>query len=180
MTSSPNPLPSPPPGAQPLALTCPDPAALDELAAALAPVLVAGDLVLLFGDLGAGKTTLTQVLARALGVGPEQYVASPSFALLHEYSGRLPVYHMDLYRLRDEDDVEAAGLVDYLDRQGVVLIEWPQRLGALTPADRLEIHFRVAEDGTRQLTLKPRGQSWYHRLARVADYLAESRSRDRD
>lgn len=177
MTSS-NPLPSPPPGAQPLVLTCADQTALAELAAALAPVLAAGDLVLLFGDLGAGKTTLTQVLARALGVGPEQYVASPSFALLHEYRGRLPVYHMDLYRLRDEDDVEAAGLVEYLDRQGVVLIEWPQRLGDLTPADRLEIHFQVLADGTRQLTLVPWGPAWPSRLARVATHLTESNGRD--
>ena len=151
---------------------CPAPERLAALADILAAVLAPGDVVFLKGELGAGKTTLTQHLARALGVGEEQYVASPSFALLHEYKGRLPVYHMDLYRLRDEEDVEAAGLLEYLEEQGVTIIEWPERLGSLTPAHRLNIHIQVAPDGTRQLTLQPWGEDWQQKLRRIRDPLA--------
>lgn len=158
-------------------LACPAPEGLTALVAALAAVLTPGDVLFLQGDLGAGKTTLTQYLALALGVGPEQYVASPSFALLHEYSGRLPVYHMDLYRLRDEEDVEAAGLLEYLEQQGVTIIEWPERLGTLAPADRLVIDLQVEPDGTRRLTLEPHGQSWRQKLDHVAQTLTVPRGR---
>ncbi|MBV5317034.1 MAG: tRNA (adenosine(37)-N6)-threonylcarbamoyltransferase complex ATPase subunit type 1 TsaE [Desulfobulbaceae bacterium] len=153
-------------------MACPAPEGLIALVAALAEVLAPGDVLFLQGELGAGKTTLTQYLARALGVGPEQYVASPSFALLHEYSGRLPLYHMDLYRLSDEEDVEAAGLLEYLEQQGVTVIEWPERLGTFTPADRMVIHLQVEPDGTRRLTLEPHGQQWRQKLGHVAQNLA--------
>lgn len=152
-------------------VTCAAPEELTALAEALAEVLAPGDVVLLQGELGAGKTTLTQYLAVALGVGPEQYVASPSFALLHEYSGRIPMYHMDLYRLRDEEDVEDAGLLDYLEHQGVAIVEWPERLGTLTPADRLEVDIQVEPNGNRCLTFEPHGQPWRQKLTRVAKTL---------
>lgn len=147
---------------------CPDPEGLASLAEALAAVLAPGDVVFLQGELGAGKTTLTQHLARALGVGADQYVSSPSFALLHEYSGRLPVYHMDLYRLGDAEDVEAAGLPDYLEQQGVTLIEWPDRLGSLSPDSRLDIRLEILSEGGRQIILAPRGESWRQKIGRVA------------
>ena len=95
-------------------------------------------------------------------------MASPSFALLHEYSGRLPVYHMDLYRLRDEEDVEAAGLLEYLEHQGVTIIEWPERLGSLAPADRLALRILIEPDGTRRLTLQPWGESWQQKLCSIS------------
>ncbi len=152
-------------------MTCATPEELTALAEALGEVLAPGDVLLLQGELGAGKTTLTQHLAVALGVGQEQYVASPSFALLHVYCGRLPIYHMDLYRLRDAEDVEDAGLLDYLEQQGVAIVEWPERLGALTPADRLDIDIQVAPNGTRCLTLMPHGQSWRQKLAQVTKTL---------
>jgi tRNA threonylcarbamoyladenosine biosynthesis protein TsaE len=154
------------------AFTCSAPETMSCLADALAAALHPGDTVLLQGELGAGKTTLAQYLARSLGVGEDQYVASPSFALLHEYHGRLPLYHMDLYRLGDEEDVEAAGLADYLEERGVCLIEWPNRLGSLTPADRLEIRIAFLPDGARLLTLIPHGESWRNRLIRVAAQIA--------
>lgn len=153
-----------------LAWTCFSPDRLVDLAGALAAEVAPGDVILLEGPLGAGKTTLTQYLARALGVGAEQYVASPSFALLHEYSGRLPVYHMDLYRLADEEEVEAAGLPEYLEQQGVAIVEWPDRLGTLVPAVRLAIHIQIeAEDQTRRrLVLEPWGTAWRLKLGRIA------------
>jgi tRNA threonylcarbamoyladenosine biosynthesis protein TsaE len=151
-----------------LVVTCACAEDLLPLAAALAEVLVAGDVLLLSGGLGAGKTTLTQALAKALGVGDDQYVSSPSFALVHEYVGRLPMVHMDLYRLDDEEDVEAAGLPDFFDRSAVCVVEWPDRLGGLVPEERLEILIEHQPPAARRLHLVPRGSSWQQRLERLA------------
>ncbi len=96
------------------------------LAAEFAATLKAGDAVALRGPLGAGKTLFAGGVARALGyTGP---VSSPSYALVHEYEGRIPVYHMDLYRLAPGADWEEIGLSHYLDGKGICLIEWPERL----------------------------------------------------
>lgn len=130
----------------------------------LAPLLMSGDVLLLYGDLGAGKTTFVQYLAQALGVDEDQYVSSPSFALLHEYTGNMPIFHMDLYRLTDEEEVEAAGLSEYFDSPGLILVEWPQRLATLLPDTRLEIHINIQEDQSRDLILRPIGQSWQQRI----------------
>lgn len=142
------------------------------MAEALAAVLEPGDLLLLRGELGAGKTTLTQALAHALDVGADQYVASPSFALLHEYTGRLPIFHMDLYRLHGEDDVDAAGLLDYFERPGICVVEWPDRLGSLTPDDRLDIDIELAPLDARRFLLAPAGASWQKRIEQVGEHLS--------
>ena len=155
-----------------LIMTCRAVEELRPLAVALASVLEAGDIVLLQGELGAGKTTLTQFLAQALGVGTDQYVASPSFALMHEYSGRLPVFHMDLYRLGGEEDVELAGLPDFFEQRGVCVVEWPDRLGSLTPDDRLDIHIEQAPSAIRRFTLTPRGLVWRQKMDRMAESLS--------
>lgn len=152
-------------------LVCSDPESLEPLARALAAVVRPGDVLLLHGPLGAGKTTFTQVLARALGVGEDQYVSSPSFALLHEYQGRLPLAHMDLYRLADEEEVEEAGLLDLLAEDRLCLIEWPERLGSLTPAARLDMYLEPVANGGRDLTLVAHGADWQQRLAEVAAQL---------
>lgn len=130
--------------------------------------LKVGDILLLNGDLGAGKTTLTQCIAEKLGVPDDQYVSSPSFALLHEYRGSLPVYHMDFYRLADEEDIETAGLVEYIEQQGVSIIEWPDRLGYLCPEKYLEIIFKVQSTEIRGITLCPFGEDWQKRAAVIA------------
>jgi len=96
------------------------------IAAAFAATLRPGDVVALHGPLGAGKTLFSRGVARALGYeGP---VSSPSYALVHEYEGRVPVYHMDLYRLAPGSDWEEIGLAHYLDGAGICLVEWPERL----------------------------------------------------
>lgn len=148
---------------------------LPGLTCVLAAVLAPGDVVFLCGQLGAGKTTFTQHLARALGVGEEEYVSSPSFALLHEYHGRLPVYHLDLYRLGNEEDVEDAGLLEAFDQQGVAVIEWPDRLGTLAPTDRLEVHLAILSDDKRILTLEPVGSVWHEKSKELARLLAASK-----
>jgi tRNA threonylcarbamoyladenosine biosynthesis protein TsaE len=132
-----------------------------------------GDVILLHGDLGAGKTTLTQAVAQGLDVPPDQYVTSPSFALLHEYRGRMPLYHMDCYRLAGEDDVEGAGLMDYIGGPGLTVIEWPDRLGSLQPGKRLDLTLRVTGATGRVLEFVPRGASWEQRIRQL---LAELQS----
>ncbi len=127
-----------------------------------------GDVLLLQGDLGAGKTTLTGWIARGLGVPAKYHVTSPSFALLHEYPGRLPLFHMDCYRLAGEDDVEAAGLAEYMTADGVCVVEWPDRLGSLRPDDYLEIELRMVNEEQREATLKPHGRAWRERLPQLA------------
>lgn len=95
------------------------------LGARFAQQLSAGDVVLIRGDLGVGKTTFVRGLVR--GLGAEDHVSSPTFVLVHEYSGNVPVAHIDLYRLAGGSDVETIGLEDYLDGRRVVLVEWPDR-----------------------------------------------------
>jgi len=126
-----------------------------------------GDVILLYGDLGAGKTTLTQAIARGLLVSEDQYVTSPTFGLMHEYSGRIPLYHMDFYRLFGEDDIEGAGLMDYIGGAGLAVIEWPDRLGSLCPADRLEITLTMTREAERRFRFKPCGLSWQTRMEQL-------------
>lgn len=124
--------------------------------------LKAGDTIFLFGELGAGKTTLTQGIARGLGVSKKEYVRSPSFTLVNEYSGRVPVYHIDLYRIDSSDELENLGLEEIFSGQGVAIVEWAEKLftgsalsAPLPGIDRwLEIHFTIEEDESRKLDLK--------------------------
>lgn len=135
---------------------------LSRFAGALAPVLEAGDVLLLYGELGAGKTTFSRLLAAALGV-PGDEAASPSFALVHEYRGRLPLYHMDLYRLSGPDEVEDAGLLEYFAPSALTLVEWPERLGAWLPASHLALRLVQDPPGLVNLTLSPHGAAWLRR-----------------
>lgn len=126
-----------------------------------------GDVMLLHGDLGAGKTTLTQAIAVGLDVPADQYVTSPSFALLHEYPGRVALFHIDCYRLSGEDDVEGAGLVDYIGSPGLTVIEWPDRLGSFTPTERLDLTLRAINENERICILEPHGSSWTTRIDKM-------------
>ncbi|MCW5206746.1 tRNA (adenosine(37)-N6)-threonylcarbamoyltransferase complex ATPase subunit type 1 TsaE [Desulfobulbus sp. F5] len=132
-----------------ITLFLPDLAATAELGRQLGRKAKNGDVILLYGGLGVGKTTLTQAIAAGLEVSPDQYVSSPSFALLHEYRGRLPLFHLDCYRLAGEEDMEGAGLAEYIGRTGLTVIEWPERLGSLRPAERLDIFLKIDKESGR-------------------------------
>jgi len=96
-----------------------------------------GDLLCLWGDLGAGKTQLAKGIARGLDVGAT--VNSPTFILMNEYAGRLPLFHVDLYRLVDAADALAGGVIDDRQIEGVTVVEWPDRMGDVLPARRLDV-----------------------------------------
>lgn len=122
-----------------------------------------GDVICLDGDLGAGKTTLTQAIAQGLEVPADEYVTSPSFAILHEYQGRIPLYHMDFYRLTDAADIQDLGLDEYLFLSGLAVLEWCERAGDLVPATRLKITMTTLPDESRLLTCDPGVGSWQER-----------------
>lgn len=113
-----------------------------------------GDVICLDGDLGAGKTALSQAIARGLGVPETCYVTSPSFAILHEYQGRIPMYHMDFYRLQDSGEVEDLGFDEYFYLAGLTVIEWSIRAVDLLPDERLILVITQSDDLSRTVTLK--------------------------
>ncbi|MFH1138907.1 MAG: tRNA (adenosine(37)-N6)-threonylcarbamoyltransferase complex ATPase subunit type 1 TsaE [Pseudomonadota bacterium] len=122
------------------------------LGRALGKRLSSGTVAALRGGLGAGKTTLTQGLAEGLGVPPETPVVSPSFSLALEYEGRIELYHLDLYRL-EEDDFFDSGLDEYWFRPGVTVIEWAEKIDRRLPASRLEISLTVLPGGGRRVEI---------------------------
>ena len=134
-----------------------------ELAAGLSPIAMAGDLLCLWGELGAGKTVFAKGFGRGLGVAGT--ISSPSFVLMAEYPARLPLFHLDLYRLADAGDVIGGGLLDERQAEGVTLIEWPDRLGPALPAGRLDVRIEGAGDGERRIFLVAHGE----RAARYLD-----------
>jgi len=128
-----------------------NPEAAEAWGVALAPLIRPGDAIALFGALGAGKTTLCRGILRGLGHGGD--VASPTFPIVQAYAPpdtRLPVWHVDLYRIEDPAELEEIGL-DEARSDGVLLIEWPERLPRLWP-DTLRLNLAVASDGARALT----------------------------
>ena len=143
-----------------------------ELAAALAPHVRPGDMILLAGDLGAGKTVFAQGISRALGV--ERPVTSPTFTLIHEYDGRdLRIMHADLYRLDRLQEVLDLGIGELIDDDAVALVEWGDLAEAAFAADFLEVRFAYVEgeDDSRRVSLRPVGGPWCGRLPELQSAL---------
>lgn len=137
---------------------------------AVAGVLRPGDVVSLTGDLGAGKTTLVQGAAEGLGV--TQPVLSPTFTLIREYEGRLPIHHMDVYRLDSLQDVVDLGFDELVDGPGVVFVEWGDAIESLLPPDHLQVELDLTEDGeARRVTVSARGPSWIGRRGGLVEAL---------
>lgn len=127
-----------------------------KIAGAFALQLCPGDVICLSGDLGAGKTAFVQGLAEGLGI--EDYVNSPTFTIVNEYEGPLPLYHFDVYRIGDSDELYEIGYEDYIDGDGVTVIEWPQNIADILPPQRYEIEILKDEweENTRIIRiLKP-------------------------
>ena len=122
------------------------------LGASLAVAAEAGDLLCLWGDLGAGKTQFAKGFGAGLGV--RGTISSPSFVLMAEHRGRLQLFHVDLYRLADAADVVGGGLLDERQAEGVTLIEWPERLGPAIPGERLDIVISGSGDEPRRIRVE--------------------------
>lgn len=142
-----------------------------DLAAAVAGLARPGDVVVLAGDLGAGKTAFVQGFGRALGV--EERITSPTFTLVHVYEGRLPIHHLDVYRLDQLNEALDLGLAEMLDEGGVVLIEWGDAILPVLPHDLLEVRLTLGQgDDDRDLQLRPVGPGWAARARALAGALA--------
>lgn len=124
-----------------------------------------GDVFLLSGSLGAGKTCLTQGIARGLGIAG--CTPSPTFVLVRQSIGRLPLYHIDFYRLDDIEEIAGLGLEDYLYGSGVCVIEWAEKGISLLPPQHLWIEISYAGENRRHFTIKPRGQRYCRLLAGI-------------
>lgn len=126
------------------------------LGVALGALLEPGHFVGLIGELGAGKTQFARGVSQGAGV-PEREVASPTFAIVYPYRGRIPLYHADLYRLGDEDELYATGYYDLLDADGALLVEWLDQVPAAAPPDRLVITLTYLDEHRRRVDVVAQG-----------------------
>lgn len=145
--------------------------ATEQLGHCLASLLRSGDVVALYGELGAGKTCLVRGLAKGLGL-EEGLVASPTFSLINEYPGRISLFHMDCYRLHLEEEIEELGLEEYMDGPGITAIEWAERINRL-PDNRLEISIRITGPTTRLIRIEAYGDI----AQRMKDYKLKAESK---
>ncbi len=125
-----------------------------------------GEIILLDGDLGTGKTTLARGIAEGMAV--TELVTSPTFTIIREYKGRLPLAHIDLYRLSGDGDITPTGIDDYLRGDGVTVVEWPGRAPDYFPDDHLLIAMRHLSESKRGFQFVPRGRVWRDYVGRLA------------
>lgn len=132
------------------------------LGKSLGSSLMPGDIILLFGDLGAGKTRLTQGICNGLGLDNDEYIRSPTFTLINEYTGKFPIYHIDLYRIDTQEEIHSLGLEEILFNQGITVIEWAEKLRSpqnpenfiFNIEDRIEIDIKIISDSEREFSFK--------------------------
>ncbi|OGW14274.1 MAG: tRNA (adenosine(37)-N6)-threonylcarbamoyltransferase complex ATPase subunit type 1 TsaE [Nitrospinae bacterium RIFCSPLOWO2_12_FULL_45_22] len=115
--------------------------------------LKGGEIICLYGELGVGKTCLTQGIAQGLKVEDPRRVKSPSFILIREYNGSLPLYHIDLFRLSTPQEMEELGYEEYLYGEGVTVIEWADKMGQYLPRKRIDIFLSYREEGKREIRI---------------------------
>lgn len=126
----------------------------------LGRLLGRSDVVALVGELGTGKTTLVQGMADGLGVDKGCYVTSPTFTIINEYKGRVPIYHLDFYRIDSTSEVENLGLEEYLLGDGVVLIEWAEKIEAFLPKEYLMISLEYVDYSVRKMSMRGIGMRY--------------------
>ncbi len=134
----------------------------------LGEILPPAALLLLTGDLGAGKTCFVQGLARGLQVPEDEAVTSPTFTLMNQYAGRIPLYHFDLYRLEGLGDLMDLGFEEYLHGDGVSVVEWAERAEGLE-GEALCLHLEQVEDDSRRAVFRPRGAIYEPIVSKLAD-----------
>ncbi len=150
----------------PLDLILSSPDETESFGYAIGRLLRGGEVLALIGELGAGKTALVRGIVAGLRI-PAASVTSPTYLIVHEYRGRIPVIHMDLYRLQRPEEAESIGLADYLTGDAVVAIEWADRVPQLLPEDRLEVRFAHRTRTTRGARVEARGSRSRSLLAQI-------------
>jgi len=129
----------------------------EQLGRDLGALLEQGVFLALRGELGGGKTCFTRGVVQAVAPESAHLVASPTFAIMNNYPGPLPVYHFDFYRMKGEDDIADLGFLEYLHGEGVCIVEWSERLESLLPAEYVRITFSYAGDERRRIIIEARG-----------------------
>jgi tRNA threonylcarbamoyladenosine biosynthesis protein TsaE len=132
-------------------------------------------VVALVGSLGAGKTRLVQAVAQAAGV-PSDIIASPTFVLVHEYQGRLPIFHFDVYRLRDEDEFLALGPEEYFSQPGWSFVEWADRVVDCLPPERIEISIEPVDPNIRRFSIRALGEKYQQTIESLKEALSQTRT----
>ena len=132
----------------------------------------AGDLIALIGELGSGKTVFVAGLAAGLGVDPAAHVSSPTFTIMHRYLGRLPLYHIDLYRIETTEALATLGLEEYLEGDGVAAVEWAEHGLGMLPDERLTVRLRQTGLEARTVELLPGGDRYRTLLRKMTSDLA--------
>ena len=150
-----------------LAFDAADECDTDRFGAALAAVLPPGTTVALCGTLGAGKTRLVQAIASACGV-PREEVVSPTFVLCQQYRGTRTIYHLDAYRLRDEDEFRELGVEEMFASDGLVIIEWADRVADVLPEDHVRIEIEIAGPTARRFIVRPVGAPYVQCVDKLA------------
>lgn len=140
-----------------LSLLSRSPLETEELGRRLGTLLEPGTFVALHGGLGSGKTCLTRGIVAAAAPGSAHLVASPTFAIMNGYPGSTPVYHFDFYRLANSHEIAELGFEEYLEGNGICIVEWPERLGDLMPRELLRVTLELAGDDERTLTIEAAG-----------------------
>lgn len=125
----------------------------------LGKLLTAGDTLCLYGDLGAGKTSFSYGLALGLDV-KERYITSPTFTFVNEYEGRVPFYHIDLYRLKSAEELESIGFGEYPGSRGVTVIEWAERAEDELPEERLSVYLTYVNENSREIGFLAEGERY--------------------
>jgi tRNA threonylcarbamoyladenosine biosynthesis protein TsaE len=120
----------------------------------LARTLKPGDMIALSGDLGSGKTTFTKGIGKGLGVKNSKRINSPTFVLIKEYNGKIPLYHLDLYRLDDLKEIENLAIEEYIYGSGVTVIEWAEKMKNLLPRKYISVRFKVKGDSKREVLVE--------------------------
>jgi tRNA threonylcarbamoyladenosine biosynthesis protein TsaE len=133
-----------------------------------------GNTICLYGDLGAGKTSLSYGIAQGLEVD-DQYITSPTFTFVNEYQGRVPFYHIDLYRLKDPGELENIGFGEYIDSDGVTVIEWAERAEEELPAERLSIYLTTVNENSREIGFLAEGERYRKLLGALKQELERKR-----
>lgn len=124
------------------------------IAEKLAKKLKPGDMIALSGDLGSGKTTFTKGIGKGLGVKDPRHINSPTFVLIKEYKGNIPLYHLDLYRLDDPKEIESLAIEEYIYGDGVAVIEWAEKIKCILPKKHILVKFKIKGDNKREVVIE--------------------------